>query len=58
MQTNIKIILSVMIIVVLIFSLAKGISFSIYYSIEIILIAILDFLNNYEFCSSGRLNRD
>lgn len=58
MQTHIKIILIVMLIVLLIFSLAKVISFSIYYSIEILLIAILDFLNNYEFCSSRRLNRD
>ena len=56
MQTNIKILLIVTIIVLLIFSLAKGISFSIICSIEIILISVLDFLNNYEFCGSRTLN--
>ncbi len=56
MQTNVKIIVAVMILIFFILSLAKWISFSISIPIEIMLIYILDFLNNYEICCNRSQN--
>lgn len=56
MQTFIKVILAVLILVLFILCLFKLISFSKLFSIEIILVAILDFLNNYEACSYRFIN--
>lgn len=58
MQKQIKVILTVLMIIILFFSIAKIISFSLLVSIEITIITILDFLNNYEICSSSKLKND